>query len=49
ASGPLPEFEQAKSRVAAGLDPQLAPHTVPSYRPGSDPVRDRGEVERSLR
>ncbi|MDY6999971.1 MAG: oxygenase MpaB family protein [Actinomycetota bacterium] len=49
ASGPLPEFEQATSRVAAGVDPQLAPHTVPSYRPGSDPVRDRGEVERSLR
>jgi len=45
ASGPLPEFEQAKARVADGLDPELAPHTMPTYRPGDDPVRTRTELE----
>ena len=45
ASGPVPEFEQAKSRVADGVDPDLAPHTVPTHQPGSDPVRTRTELE----
>ncbi|WP_348731004.1 oxygenase MpaB family protein [uncultured Mycolicibacterium sp.] len=47
-SGPLAEFEQAKARVADGLDPDLAPHTEPSYRPGSDPARGRAEVEHAF-
>ena len=45
ASGPVPEFEQAKSRVADGVDPDLAPYTVPTHQPGSDPVRTRTELE----
>ena len=45
ASGPVPEFEQAKARVADGVDPALAPHTVPTHKPGSDPVRTRSELE----
>ncbi|WP_137148028.1 oxygenase MpaB family protein [Mycolicibacterium sp. CR10] len=45
ASGPVPEFEQAKARVAGGVDPALAPHTVPTHQPGSDPVRTRTELE----
>ncbi len=45
ASGPVPEFEQAKARVADGVDPALAPHTVPTHQPGSDPVRTRTELE----
>ena len=47
-SGPLAEFEQAKARVADGVDPDLAPHTEPSYRPGSDPARGRAEVEHAF-
>lgn len=45
ASGPVPEFEQAKARVADGIDPALAPHTLPAYQPGSDPIRTRTELE----
>lgn len=45
ASGPVPEFEQARARVANGIDPDLAPHTLPTHRPGSDPVRTRAELE----
>jgi uncharacterized protein (DUF2236 family) len=45
ASGPVPEFEQAKARVAGGLDPDLAPHTLPKYQLGSDPVRSRTDLE----
>ncbi|HEY9263648.1 MAG TPA: oxygenase MpaB family protein, partial [Mycobacterium sp.] len=45
AAGPVPEFEQAKARVAGGVDPALAPHTVPTYQLGSDPVRTRTELE----
>ena len=26
-------------------DPELAPHTVPAYVPGSDPVRSRADIE----
>ncbi|PRC46888.1 DUF2236 domain-containing protein, partial [Mycobacterium sp. ITM-2017-0098] len=48
ASGPVPEFEEAKARVAAGIDPELAPHTMPTYRLGSDPVRSRTEVENAF-
>lgn len=48
ASGPMREFEQAQARVAGGLDPALAPHTVPTYQPGSDPVRSRDDVEESF-
>lgn len=42
---PMPEFEQATARVADGIDPDLAPHTVPTYRLGSDPIRTRTELE----
>ena len=46
AAGPVPEFEQAKARVAAGVDPDLAPHTMPEFQPGSrDPVRSRADLE----
>ncbi|MCV7152483.1 oxygenase MpaB family protein [Mycolicibacterium pyrenivorans] len=45
AAGPVPEFAQAKARVADGVDPALAPHTLPTYQPGSDPVRTRTELE----
>lgn len=45
AASPVPEFEQAGARVADGVDPALAPHTVPTYQPGSDPVRTRTELE----
>ena len=45
ASGPVPEFEQAKARIAHGIDPDLAPHTLPTHQPGSDPVRTRSELE----
>lgn len=48
AAGQAPEFEQAKARVADGVDPALAPHTLPTYVPGSDPVRSRDEVEHSF-
>ncbi|MFD0855381.1 oxygenase MpaB family protein, partial [Actinomadura adrarensis] len=34
-TGPLKEFEQAQARVANGT---TAPHTVPTYELGSDPV-----------
>ena len=45
AAGPIPEFRQAQARVAGGIDPDLAPHTVPGYVLGSDPVRSRDQVE----
>ena len=45
AAGPFPEFRQAKARVKGGVDPELAPHTVPAYVPGSDPVRSRADIE----
>ncbi|MBX7432267.1 DUF2236 domain-containing protein [Mycobacterium sp. Y57] len=48
ASGPVTEFEQAKARVADGVDPALAPHTLPGHRPDSDPIRSRDEVERAF-
>ncbi|WP_229480947.1 oxygenase MpaB family protein [Mycolicibacterium mageritense] len=48
AAGPIPEFREAQARVAGGLDPALSPHTVPTYVPGSDPVRSRDEVEHSF-
>ncbi|WP_319450770.1 MULTISPECIES: oxygenase MpaB family protein [unclassified Mycobacterium] len=48
AAGPIPEFGQAKARVAAGVDPSLAPHTLPTHVPGSDPTRSRAEVEHSF-
>ncbi|MDN3357895.1 oxygenase MpaB family protein [Actinomadura sp. DC4] len=41
-TGPIEEFRQAQARVAAGTT--TAPVT-PAYRPGSDPVRTRAEVE----
>ena len=28
-----------------GVDPELAPHTVPAYVPGNDPVRSRADIE----
>ena len=45
AAGPFPEFRQAKARVKGGIDPALAPHTVPTYVPGTDPVRSRTDIE----
>jgi hypothetical protein len=48
ASGPVPEFEQAKARVKDGVDPALAPHTLPAYQPGSDTVRTRDDVENAF-
>lgn len=36
AAGPVPEFEQAQARVAGGVDPDLAPHTVPGALTGAD-------------
>ncbi|MGV9800645.1 oxygenase MpaB family protein [Mycobacterium sp. NPDC003449] len=48
AAGPIPEFRQARARVADGVDPELAPHTEPAYRSGTDPARTREEVEASL-
>lgn len=45
AAGPFPEFRQAKARVKGGVDPDRAPHTVPAYVPGSDPVRSRADIE----
>jgi uncharacterized protein (DUF2236 family) len=45
AAGPIPEFKQAKARVAAGT---TVPHTLPTYVPGSDPMRSRAEVEHSF-
>jgi hypothetical protein len=45
AAGPFPEFRQAKSRVKGGVDPELAPYTVPRYVPGSDPIRSRADIE----
>jgi len=45
ASGPMPEFEQAQARVSDGLDPALAPHTLPTHQPGSDPMRTRSQLE----
>jgi uncharacterized protein (DUF2236 family) len=40
--GPFEEFRQAQARVADGTT--TAP-TTPAYRPGTDPVRTRAEVE----
>lgn len=48
ASGPLPEYEQARARVAGGIDPDLAPHTVPAYQPGTDPALTRSELENAF-
>lgn len=48
AAGPTPEFVAARGRVADGVDPALAPHTVPTYVRGDDPVRTRAEVEREF-
>jgi uncharacterized protein (DUF2236 family) len=48
AAGPIPEFRQAQARVAGGVDAELAPHTMPTHVPGSDPVRSRDEVERTF-
>lgn len=48
ATGPIPEFRQAQARVAGGIDPILAPHTVPTYVPGSDPTLSREQVEHSF-
>jgi uncharacterized protein (DUF2236 family) len=48
AAGPAPEFRQAQARVKAGVDPSLAPHTLPTYELGDDPVRSRDEVEHSF-
>ncbi|HEY7052627.1 MAG TPA: oxygenase MpaB family protein [Mycobacterium sp.] len=44
-TGPIPEFRQAQARVAGGTTVQ---HTLPSYVPGSDPVRSRADVERGF-
>lgn len=44
-TGTAPEFRQAQARVESGTE--LA-HTLPTYAPGQDPVRSRGEVERSF-
>ena len=44
-AGPIPEFRQAQARVEAGTP---VPHTLPTYRPGDDPVRSRAEVEHSF-
>jgi uncharacterized protein (DUF2236 family) len=45
AAGPIPEFSQAKGRVAAGT---TVPHTLPTHVPGSDPMRSRDDVEHSF-
>jgi uncharacterized protein (DUF2236 family) len=45
AMGPLPEFRQAKRRVAKGT---VVDHTEPAFVPGTDPVRSRKAVERML-
>lgn len=47
-TGPTPEFKQARARVAGGVDPDLAPHTWPTYVPGTDPTLSRDEVEKSF-
>lgn len=47
-TGPTPEFKQAQERVADGIDPDLAPHTWPTYVPGTDPMLSRDEVEKSF-
>lgn len=48
AAGPTPEFRQAKARVVDGIDPALAPHTEPTYVPGSDALLSRDEIEHSF-
>jgi uncharacterized protein (DUF2236 family) len=45
ASGAIPEFQQARARVADGTE---CAHTEPTYRRGSDPARTRDEVEREF-
>ncbi|WP_099024447.1 oxygenase MpaB family protein [Mycolicibacterium palauense] len=46
AMGPLPEFRQARKRVAkTAAGHRIAP-TSPSYVPGSDPKRTRAKAER---
>jgi uncharacterized protein (DUF2236 family) len=45
AMGPLPEYREAQRRVAAGT---TVTRTEPAYVPGSDRVRSRAAVERSL-
>ena len=45
AMGPLPEFRQARRRVAGGT---VGDHTETSYVPGSDPIRNRDAVEQML-
>jgi uncharacterized protein (DUF2236 family) len=42
AVGPLKEFRQAQARVANGT---ACEHTTPSFTPGTDPIRNRKEVE----
>lgn len=48
AAGTTNEFRDAQRRVAGGIDPTLAPHTEPTYAPGSDPVVSREELEESF-
>ncbi|MGV0715778.1 oxygenase MpaB family protein [Mycolicibacterium sp. XJ662] len=45
AAGTPPEFRQAKERVKSGT---TVKHTLPTYRPGDDPVRTRDEIEHSF-
>ena len=45
ALGPLPEFRQARRRVAGGT---ITDHTEPAYVAGTDPVRGRDAVEQML-
>lgn len=45
AMGTAPEFEEAKARVAGGT---TSAHTLPTYRLGTDEVRDREAIEASF-
>jgi uncharacterized protein (DUF2236 family) len=45
AMGPLPEFRQARRRVAGGT---ACAHTETTHVPGSDPYRERDVVEQTL-
>lgn len=44
-TGPIPEFQQAQARVRWGTKVR---HTSPRNVPGTDPVRSRADVERSI-
>ena len=48
AAGPGVDHLAEPGELAGGIDPDLAPHTVPTYQPGTDPALTRSELENAF-